>query len=129
MALTPAEIKRITFLSLLSSASQYEEPYDQATLWLAQMQDEGFFEEARPTSAPSTGRSTPSRRQASSTPSQTRGRDAGNGGYSGNMRDPDGPPTEKQVGFVLDKTDDYTEADLYSMTKQEVSDLISDLKG
>ena len=45
------------------------------------------------------------------------------------MRDPDGPPTEKQVGKVMFETDDYTEDDLYDMTKQQVSDIIEDLVG
>jgi hypothetical protein len=134
MALTPTEIKRITFLSLLSSAANLAAGYDSdaaygtATDWLNQMQDDGFFEEARPTPAPSTGRSAPSRRQASSTPSQTRGRDQQSGTFSGNYRDPDGPPTDKQVGAVLAMTADYTEDELYGMTKAEVGDLISDLK-
>jgi hypothetical protein len=125
---TPETVKRVTFVTLLEITSG---DYDAALDHLARMEEDNFFQEARPTPAPSTGRSAPSRRQASSTPSPTRGRDqrGGNGGYSGNMRDPDGPPTDKQVDAVLKMTSDYTEDDHYSMTKQEVSDLISDLKG
>jgi hypothetical protein len=45
------------------------------------------------------------------------------------MRDPDGPPTEKQVNMLLQLTDDYIEDEVWEMTKKAVSDLISDLKG
>jgi hypothetical protein len=123
---TPETVKRVTFVTLLEITSG---DYDAALDLLGRMEEDSFFQEARPTPAPSTGRSAPSRRQASSTPSQTRGRDAGNGGFSGNYRDPDGPPTDKQVGAVLAMTADYTEDELYGMTKAEVGSLISDLKG
>ena len=65
MAFTRTEQRRITFLSLLSSASAVAaaeggDAYGQASTWLVQMEEDGFFEEerapARPTRAPS-GRS------------------------------------------------------------------------
>ncbi len=43
------------------------------------------------------------------------------------MRDPDGPPTDKQVATVLKNTDDYTEDEVWDMTKEKVSNLIDDL--
>jgi hypothetical protein len=45
------------------------------------------------------------------------------------MRDPDGPPTDKQVDFLLQLTDDYTVTEASNMTKKEVSELIEDLRG
>jgi hypothetical protein len=122
--------RRITFLSLLSSAATFDQnedvdPYLNAQNWLERMEDDGFFEEypARPTSAPR-GRSD---RPASRGQSSSRGRDQARGN-GGGMRDPDGPPSEKQVAFLLRLTEDYTEDEVYDMTKKEVSDLIEDLK-
>ena len=43
------------------------------------------------------------------------------------MRDPGGPPTEKQVATVLKNTDDYTEDEVWDMSKEDVSNLIEDL--
>jgi hypothetical protein len=43
------------------------------------------------------------------------------------MQNPNGPPTEKQVGKLLSLTNDYTEDEIWDMNKKEVSDLISDL--
>lgn len=128
--------RRITFLSLLSSAASMAaagdmlpgDTYSQAGDWLAQMEDDGFFEaevrsERPPTRRPSSGRSAGSRRPASS----SRQSSGGNGGFSGNMRDPSGPPTDKQVAKVFSLTQDYTEDELYDMTKADVSALIEDL--
>jgi hypothetical protein len=118
--------KRITFLSLLSSAAQFDaaDPYNKAIEWLGRMDEDGFFEDeaARPTPQ----RSERSARPASRGQSSSRGRDQARGG---GMRDPDGPPSDKQVKFLLQLTDDYTEDEVYDMTKKEVSDLIEDLKG
>ena len=130
--------RRITFLSLLSSASTYlsaedaqGEPYERAIFWLSEMVRDNFFEaEApapRPTSPPSSGPRPTFRRPASPSRPPTRGRD--NQPFTGQLRDPDGPPTDKQVAAALKLTDEYSEDDLYSFTKQQVSDLISDLKG
>ena len=130
--------RRITFLSLLSSASQLstglggsgDEAYNQAFDWLEAMERDGFFEEApasRPTSPPSSGPRPTLPRPASLSRPPTRGRD--NQPFTGQLRDPDGPPTDKQVAAALKLTDEYSEDDLYSFTKQQVSDLISDLKG
>jgi len=127
--------KRITFLSLLSSAATYggeREPYDLANYWLQAMEEDGFFEAApaaRPTQRSSSAPNRPSPRQGSGSQSSSRGRDNNSGSFSGNLRDPDGPPTEKQVFALLKLTDDYHEDDVWEMTKQQVSDLISDLKG
>lgn len=127
-ALSETDQKRITFLSLLSSAVSLDgDPYQQATSWLSDMEDDGFFERGGP--APTSGRRQTSSRQASPSRSQTRG---GGGGYdkpySGQpLRDPGGEPTDRQVAKVFTLTKDYSEDELYSMTKQEVSDLIANL--
>lgn len=134
---TFAEIKRISFLAVIQAPAlvNYEDPYQQARQWLDQMATDGFFEEAgairaaRPTPASSTGPNRGSPRPASPSSTSSRGRDQGNQPFSGQLRDPDGPPTEKQVGAALKLTSDYTEDELWEMTKQQVSDLISDLKG
>ena len=134
--------RRITFLSLLSSASTFEAPlggevaseaevYEVALKWLERMTDDNFFEEEapapRPTAPSSSGPRPTFRRPASPSRPPTRGRD--NQPFTGQLRDPDGPPTDKQVAAALKLTDEYSEDDLYSFTKQQVSDLISDLKG
>lgn len=132
MALSKTEVKRISFLSLLNSAAIWEAsrlesqgPYEIAQDWLAQMEDDGFMAEEAGASRPtrgSGGRNGTSSGRGSSSRSSNRG-----GGGSGGMRDPNGPPTDKQVNLVLSRSDDYTEDDLYDMTKKEVSDLIEDL--
>ena len=138
--------RRITFLSLLSSAStavsnadvvDANDVYAIATNWLSDMEgDSRFFDQeaqimSRPTSPSSSGPRPASPRPASPSRPPTRGRDGGNKTpYSGQpLRDPDGPPTDAQVATALKLTDEYSEDDLYSFTKQQVSDLISDLKG
>ena len=135
---TPGEIKRITFLALIQAPAlvNFEDPFAQAQTWLTDMINEGFFEEptgpaSRPTSPSSGGPRPASPRPASPSRPSSRGRDGGNKTpYSGQpLRDPDGPPTDAQVATALKLTDEYSEDDLYSFTKQQVSDLISDLKG
>lgn len=122
--------KRITFLSLLSSAATLdvsgEDPYELAGAWLEQMEKDGFFEESRPTQQ----RSEPSARRGSSSRQSSggnRGRNGG-GGFSGNMQNPDGPPSDKQVNFLLTLTDEYSRREIEDMTKADVSALIEDLK-
>ena len=121
------DIRRITFLSLHQG---HRGDYDAALADLERMEAEGFFDtEVSPSFARPNGRSG---RPASGSRSGNsgRGRDSQrSGGYSGQMRDPDGPPTDKQVDLLLDLTDDYTEREVRDMTKQEVSNLINDLKG
>ena len=130
---TPGEIRRITFLALIQAPAlvNFEDPFAQAQTWLTDMINEGFFEEptgpaSRPTSPSSSGPRPASPRPASPSRPSTRGRDVP---FNGPLRDPDGPPTDKQVAAALKLTDEYSEDDLYSFTKQQVSDLISDLKG
>ncbi len=130
MALSRTEIRRITFLSLLSSAVQIhneeETAYDIAGYFLKRMEDDGFLDEevgsSRPTQR-SGGRNGYSNGRGSS------GRSSRSGNRGGGMRDPDGPPSDKQVAFVLKLTDEYSEDELYDMTKKQVSDLIEDLTG
>jgi hypothetical protein len=116
-------------LSLLSSASialNPEDAYAQAGAWLLQMDDDGFF-----ASDPTPQRSERSARPASSSrPSNSgsRGRDNSRQPFTGQMQNPDGPPSDKQVDFLLTLTDDYGRGEVKAMTKQQVSDLIQDLK-
>lgn len=115
--------RRVTFLSLLSSAALYaDDPYGEASSLLERMEEDGFFEveASRPTSRPSSGRSSTSERRGSFSRPSNRG--------GGIMRDPDGPPSEKQVNYALTLTADYTKDELFSMSKRAVSDLIEDLK-
>jgi hypothetical protein len=128
---TPGEIRRITFLALIQAPALagYDDPYQQARQWLDQMTTDGFFDEARPTQRTSSGPSRSSSRPASRGQSSNRGRDQGGGAWNGTYRDPDGPPSDKMVNAVLAMSDDYTEDDLYAMRKEDVGNLISDLKG
>jgi hypothetical protein len=127
--LSKTDQRRITFLSLLSSAATLgtdSNPYATAIDWLAAMEDDGFF-----ASNPTSQRSERSARPESSSRSSNngpRGRDRDSKPFSGQLRDPDGPPTDNQVNAVLKMSDDYTRRELEDMTKQEVSDLINDLK-
>ena len=114
MALTPTEQRRISFLSLLSSAAAYSSPdyndaYDQAGAWLRRMHEDGYFDEgaSRPTSQPS-----PTSRGQGSRSSN------GSGGNA----------TPKQVSLLLKLTEDYSRSDLEAMSKNEASDLITQLK-
>ena len=126
---TKTEVRRITFLSLLNSAVHTgdDDPYEYAQQWLARMESDGFFDEevgsSRPTQR-SGGRNGYSNGRGSSGRSSRSGNNRGGG-----MRDPDGPPSDKQVAFVLKLTDEYSEDELYDMTKKQVSDLIEDLNG
>jgi hypothetical protein len=122
--------KRITLLSLVSSAAtlggdDLEGVYGEAKGVLALLEKDGFFEGNG--STPSSQPSRTSGRQGSSSRNGNRGRDRQGGG--GGMKDPQGPPTDKQVAFLLKQTNDYTEDEVYDMTKQEVSNLIDDLVG
>ena len=122
--------KRITLLSLTSSAAtlggaDLAETYAEAKGVLDLMEKDGFFEGNE--STPSAKPSRTSGRQGSSSRNGNRGRDRQGGG--GGMKDPDGPPTDKQVAFLLKQTNDYTEDEVWDMTKKEVSDLIDDLVG
>lgn len=127
---TKTEVRRISFLSLLNSAAEVcsdpDEAYGMAQDWLKQMEDDGFFDQevggSRPTQ-PSDGRNGYSNGRGSS------GRSSRSGNRGGGMRDPDGPPSDKQVAYVLKLTDEYSIDDLYDMTKKQVSDLIEDLNG
>lgn len=136
--------RRITFLSLLSSAATIlaqvergeDNAYELASQWLATMEADGFFgsprwsgpgaDEARPTQQRSERSARPASNGRSSN-SGSRGRDQARGNGQG-MRDPDGPPTKPQVDFLLKLTDDYTREDIEDMSKKEVSELIEDLK-
>lgn len=132
------DTRRITFLSLLGSsatvgAQNGESPggvYDDAKHWLTQMERDGFFdEEVGSGNERSSGRSGGSGQRGSSSRSGSRGRDRArqsNGGGQG-MRDPDGPPTDKQVAALLKHSNDYTEDEAWELTKQEVSDILDDL--
>jgi len=114
---TAATQKRVTFLSVFDTL---EGDYDESISVVERLEEDGFFDKGK-SSGRSSGRNKRSDRRGSS--SGWSGRGAGGGG----MRDPDGPPTDKQVDTVLKNTDDYTEDELYDMSKQEVSNLIEDL--
>lgn len=127
--LSPATQRRITLLAILPTvAGNYADALEVFDL----IADDGrFFDSqtvsARPPTQPSGVQKGTSRPPASSSSASNSGRD---GAWSGQpLRDPDGPPSERQVAAVLKLTSDYTEDEVWSMTKQQVSDLISDLKG
>lgn len=115
--LTPSTQKRITFLSVFQTL---EGDYDESISVVERLEEDGFFDKGK-SSGRSSGRSGRSDKRGSSS------RSSGRGGGGGGMRDPDGPPTDKQVATVLKNTDDYTEDEVYDMSKQEVSELIDDL--
>lgn len=129
MALSKTEVKRISFLSLLNSAAiaTPDNAYDTATDWLAQMEEDGFMAEEAGSSRPTRGSGSRSGTSNGRGSGSRSSRSGGRSGGGGQMRDPDGPPTDKQVRLVLGRTDDYSEDELYDMTKAEVSDLIEDL--
>ncbi len=114
---TKADQKRVTFLSIYKTL---EGDYDEATSVVKRLEEDGFFDKGK-SGGRSSGRNGRSDKRGS-------GSSRGKGGGGGGMRDPDGPPTDKQVATVLKNTDDYTEDELYDdMTKKEVSELIDDL--
>jgi hypothetical protein len=124
--LSRTDQRRITFLSLLSSASislNPEDAYAQASEWLVALENDGLFE-----SNPTPQRSERSARPASSSRPSNRGRDSGRPAFTGQMQNPTGPPSDKQVNLALKLTNDYTEDELWEMTKEEVSNIISDNK-
>jgi len=109
--LSAATQKRITFLSVFQTL---EGDYDASIDIVEKLTEDGFFDKGK-SSSRSSGRNERSGGRGSSSRQST------------GMRDPDGPPTDKQVKTVLKNTDDYEEDDLYDMTKEEVSNLIDDL--
>jgi len=109
--------KRITFLSVFATL---EGDYDSALQTVEQMEADGFFEGN--SGSRSSGRSERSCGRGSSSRSSSR-----SSGGGGGMRDPDGPPTEKQVNAVLKFTDDYNDSELWDMSKKQVSELIDEL--
>ncbi len=125
--------RRITFLSLLSSAATYEagsegSPYTLATAWLAEMDEDGFFEEAlasRPTQQRSERSARPAFRGQSS---RSGSNDRPSGEFKG-FRNPDAPATEKQIAAAIRLGADYSEDELADFSMQEISDLMNDLKG
>ncbi len=114
---SPADKKRITFLSVFATL---EGDFDDAHGVIEQLEEVGYFD--APKGRPSRGRNERSSGRGSSSRSSNR-----SGGGGGGMRDPDGPPTDKQVATVLKNTDDYTEDEIWDMTKEDVSNLIEDL--
>ena len=120
--MTPTTQRRITFLSVFDTL---EGDYDASLETVDRLDEDGFFAEGKSPSR-SSGRSERSGGRGSG------GRKSGGRGRGRDqqqMRDPDGPPTEKQVGKVMFESDDYDEDALYDMSKQEVSDIIEDLVG
>ena len=114
--------KRVTFLSVFDTL---EGDYDASIDVVGRLEEDGFFAEEKSRSR-SSGRSGRSSERGSG---GRRSGGSGRGRDQQQMRDPDGPPTEKQVNKVLYESNDYNEDDLYEMTKQEVSDIIEDLVG
>lgn len=125
--------RRITFLSLLSSAAHLvESPSDDdlaygiANDWLKRMEEDGFFEEERAPARPTQLRSERSARPASRSQSS---RNGSRGGDFKGFRNPDAPATEKQIAAAIRLGADYSEDELADFTMQEISDLMNDLKG
>ena len=113
---SPQDKKRITFLSIFATL---DGDYDATHAAVQQLEEDGYL--SGKSEAPSRGRSERSGRRDSGS-----GRRSGGGG-SQKMRDPGGPPTEKQVATVLKNTDDYTEDEIWDMSKEDVSNIIEDL--
>ena len=112
---SPQDKKRITFLSIFATL---DGDYDATHAAVQQLEEDGYL--SGKSSAPSRGRSERSEREESKPR-----RRSGGGGQK--MRDPGGPPTEKQVATVLKNTDDYTEDEIWDMSKEDVSNIIEDL--
>ena len=120
--------RRITFLSLLSSASNFGndvDVYQLANEWLGRMEEDGFFEEAAPQRS---SRPTPAPRGRSDRPA-SRGQSSrsGSGEFKG-FRNPDAPATERQIAAAIKLGADYSEDELADFSMQEISDLMNDLK-
>ena len=114
--------KRISFLSVFAALDEGPDRYDEALHIVGLMVDDGFFSGNSPSQ--SSGRKPRSGGRGSPSRSSNRG---SSGGFSGEMRDPDGPPTDKQIGKVLSLNDDYSWDEVADMSKLEVSNLIEDL--
>jgi hypothetical protein len=126
--------RRITFLSLLSSAAtagatpgtiDQDAVYHTAQDWLERMEEDGFFEEAAPQRS---SRPTPAPRGRSDRPA-SRGQSSrsGSGEFKG-FRNPDAPATERQIAAAIKLGADYSEDELADFSMQEISDLMNDLK-
>jgi hypothetical protein len=120
---TEATQRRVTFLSIFETL---QGDYDASIEVVDKLTADGFFDEAR--SNPTPQRSERSARPASSSRPSNRGRDSGRPAFTGQMQNPTGPPSDKQVNLALKLTNDYTEDELWEMTKEEVSNIISDNK-
>ena len=127
MAFTKTEQRRITFLSLLSSAVQLAESnndaYTIAGNWLKDMEEDGFFEEER------TSNPTPQRSGRSDRPAFRGQSSRSSDRPSRGPRDASAPASEKQVNFALRLGADYSREELEEMTMGEIGGLIEDLKG
>jgi hypothetical protein len=125
--LSAATQRRITLLAILPTVGG---DLDAALEIFTAIEEDGRFFDAggrdsRPTSAPRGRSDKPAFSGRSSRSGNSRG--SGGGQWDGRMQNPDGPPSEKQVGKLLSLTDDYTADEIWDMSKKEVSDLISDL--
>ncbi len=115
--------KRVTFLSVFETL---EGDYDASIGIVEQLEEDGFFDKGK-SRGRSSGRSERSGGRDSGSRSSNRGGGRGGGG-GGKMRDPDGPPTQKQVDTVLKYgDDDFTEDELWDMSKEEISEIIEDM--
>ena len=112
---SPQDKRRMTFLNIFATL---DGDYDAAHGIVEQLETDGYL--SGKSEAPSRERSRPSR-------SRDSGSRRSSGGGGSNMRDPEGPPTEKQVATVLKNTDDYTEDEVWDMSKEDVSNIIEDL--
>ncbi len=120
---TPATQKRVTFLSVFETL---EGDYDASVGIVEQLEEDGFFDKGK-SRGRSSERSERSGGRDSGSRSSNRGGGRGRGG-GGKMRDPDGPPTQKQVDTVLKYgDDDFTEDELWDMSKEEISEIIEDM--
>ncbi len=121
--MTPTTQKRITFLSVFDTL---EGDYDASIGIVEQLEEDGFFDKGK-SRGRSSERSERSGGRDSGSRSSNRGGGRGRGG-GGKMRDPDGPPTQKQVDTVLKYgDDDFTEDELWDMSKEEISEIIEDM--
>ncbi len=114
---SPQDKRRMTFLNIFATL---DGDYDAAHKVVEQLEEDGYL--GGKSEAPSRGRSGRSEKRDSGSRRSNRG-----SGGGGNMRDPGGPPTEKQVATVLKNTDEYTEDEVWDMSKEDVSNIIEDL--
>jgi hypothetical protein len=113
--LSKTDQKRISFLSIYATL---DGDYDASLEVLEQMDKDGLFDSGN-SSGRSSGRSGRSGGRGSGSKSSKRSSGGGN---------PQGEPTQKQVDFAirLGALDDYSEDDLWEMTRGELSNLIED---